>query len=61
MTMRKNVYVKQFGIPVSEEMYSELVDLCNEHELSISEWVRGAIEMRLSQEQKKQGNQTIEK
>ena len=54
--MRKRVYVKQLGIPVSEETYSEIVDLCDEQELSVSQWVRDAIEMKMSQEQRKQSN-----
>ena len=58
--MRKKVYVKQLGVPVSEEMYGELVDFCDEQELSVSEWVRGAIETKLTQLHENQNQQTIE-
>ena len=59
--MRKKVYVKQIGVPVSEEMYRELLDLCNKQELSVSEWIRDAIGTKLSQLHENQNQQTTEK
>lgn len=61
MTMKKKVYVKQIGVPVSEEMYRELLDLCNKQELSVSEWIRDAIGTKLSQLHENQNQQTTEK
>ena len=56
--MRKRRFTKQIGFPVEQETYEEIVTFCDVGELSISQWVRDAIEMKMSQEQRKQSNQT---
>ena len=48
--MRKRVYVKPIGIMVSEEMYGNIIDLSDKKEVSISDYVRSALESKLSQE-----------
>ena len=47
--MKKRLYTKQLGIPVQEAIYEAIVKLCDEQELGIAEWVRDAIEIKLSQ------------
>ena len=56
--MRKRRFTKQIGLPVEQETYEEIVTLCNEQELSISQWIRDAIEMKLSQLHENQNQQT---
>jgi hypothetical protein len=57
--MKKRLYVKQLGIPVRQETYEAIVKLCDEQELGIAEWVRDAIEVKLSQGEN-QGDQITE-
>ncbi len=59
--MRKKVYVKQIGVPVSDKMYEKLVNLCDEQELSVSEFVRDAIETKLAQEHTRESSQPTTK
>lgn len=59
--MRKKVYVKQIGVPVSDKMYEKLVNLCDKQELSVSQWVRSAIETKLAQEHANKSNQPTTK
>ena len=46
--MRKRVYIKPIGIMVSEEMYTSILEICDQEELAISDYVRSAIELKLS-------------
>ena len=48
--MRKKRYTQLIGLLVSEEMHKEITDICNEKELSVSQWIRAAIESKLAQE-----------
>ena len=48
--MKKKTYVKAIGIMVSTEMHKSIVNLCTEKELAISEFIRAAIELKLTQE-----------
>ena len=48
--MRKRVYIKPIGIMVSEEMYLTILDRSDLLEVSISHYIRSAIELKLSQE-----------
>jgi metal-responsive CopG/Arc/MetJ family transcriptional regulator len=47
--MRKRRFIRQLGIPVEEQVYQTIVSLCDEQEITKSEWVRGAIEAKLAQ------------
>ena len=47
--MRKRVFTRQLGVPVSEEIYQNIISLCDEGEETISQWVRDAINHKLSQ------------
>ena len=46
--MRKRVYIKPIGIMVSEEMFTSILEICDQEELAISDYVRSAIELKLS-------------
>jgi len=48
--MRKRLFTRQLGVPVSEEIYQKIISLCNEQEKSVSEWVRDAIKLKMAQE-----------
>ena len=50
--MRKRVYIKPIGIMVSEEMYTSILEICDQEELAISDYVRSALESKLSQKSK---------
>lgn len=47
--MRKRLFTQQLGVPVSEEIYQKIISLCDEQEVTISQWVRGAIELKMVQ------------
>ena len=57
--MKKRLYTRQLGIPVQEGIYKAITELCDEKELAIAEWVREAIEIKLSQGEN-QGDQITE-
>ena len=59
--MRKRVYIKPIGIMVSEEMYACINQICNDRELAISDYVRSAIELKLSQETENDENNITNK
>jgi xanthosine utilization system XapX-like protein len=47
--MRKRRFIRQLGIPVEEQVYQTIVSLCDKQEITMSEWVRSAIEAKLVQ------------
>lgn len=47
--MRKRLFTRQLGVPVEEEVYQKIISLCDEQEETISQWVRGAIELKMAQ------------
>ena len=47
--MRKKRYTQLIGLLVSEEMHKEITDICDEKDLSVSQWIRSAIESKLAQ------------
>jgi len=57
--MRKRIYIKPIGIMVSEEMHAYIIQICNERELAISDYVRSAIELKLSYETENDGNKKL--
>ena len=50
--MRKKHFTKQVGVVLSEEIYNQLIELTNKEEVTVSEWIREAIEERLSLDKK---------
>ena len=45
---KKRIYTKAVGLVVTEDVYERIQKLCDQQELSISEWLRDAIENKLS-------------
>ena len=45
--MRKRNFTRQVGLILSEETYNQLIEQTNKEEVTISEWIREAIEERL--------------
>jgi len=49
--MRKKHFTKPIGLIISEEVYNQVVEQTNKEEVTISEWIREAIDMRLKKTQ----------
>lgn len=47
---RKKLYTEYIALSSTKEMREIIVKLCDEQELSISEFIRSAIELKLQQE-----------
>ena len=45
---KKRIYTKAIGLVVTEDAYEKIQNLCDQQEISISEWLRDAIEIKLS-------------
>jgi predicted DNA-binding protein len=48
--MRKRHFSKQVGLILSEETHSRLIEQTDKDEVSVSEWIREAIQKRLLNE-----------
>jgi len=46
--MRKRNFTKQVGLILSEETYNRLIEQTNKEEVSVSAWIRGVIEEKLT-------------
>ena len=46
--MRKRNFTRQVGLILSEETYNQLIEQTNKEEVTVSEWIREAIEMKLA-------------
>jgi predicted CopG family antitoxin len=46
--MRKKVFTRQLAVSVSEDTWQRILKSTDEAEVSISEWIREAIEKRLN-------------
>ena len=47
--MRKRNFTKQVGLILSEETYNQLIEKTNKEEMSVSAWIRAAVENGLNQ------------
>ena len=47
--MKKKRYTKAIGLLVSNEMYGRIMEICDEQEIGISEFIREALNFRLEQ------------
>ncbi len=56
---KKKLYTEYIAISATKEMREIIVKLCEEQELSISEWVRSAVKLKLQQEPDSDENLTI--
>jgi len=50
---KKKLYTKPLAVMVREETHKKLMEICDKHELSFSEWIREAIEHKLDNENEK--------
>ena len=50
--MRKRHFTKQVGLILSDEEYNALIEQTNKEEVSISQWIREAIQEKLSLKRK---------
>jgi hypothetical protein len=57
--MRKRNFTKQVGLVLSRETYKQLIEQTNRKEVSVSEWIREAIEIRLTSERRIESNNRI--
>jgi predicted DNA-binding protein len=48
--MRKRRFIRQLGIPVTEEIYQAIISICDKEEKSMAEYIREAIEAKLAQD-----------
>jgi hypothetical protein len=55
--MRKRNYTRQVGLILTEETYNQLIEQTNKEEVTISEWVREAIEQKLEVNSSKEKDQ----
>ncbi len=46
--MRKKTLIRQLAVSVSEEIWKKILEATNEAEVSFSEWIRDAVEKKLS-------------
>ena len=49
--MRKKHFTKQVGLILAEQTYNQLIEQTNKEEVTISEWIREAVEMRLNRKE----------
>lgn len=54
---KKKRYTKTLGLLVAEDVYKRIMDLSDQQEKSIAEWLRDAIEHKLVHEQENQHNE----
>jgi hypothetical protein len=55
--MRKRHFTRQVGLILSERTYEQLIEQTDREEVSISEWIRSAIEKKLFGEKKEIRNE----
>jgi predicted HicB family RNase H-like nuclease len=46
--MRKKIMTRQLAVSVSEEAWKQILEATNELEVSVSQWIREAIEQKLA-------------
>ena len=55
--MRKRHFTRQVGLILPEETYKQLFEQTNKEELTISQWIRQAIQEKLSSQGKENNNE----
>jgi len=53
--MRKRNFTRQAAVILSEETYNQLIEETNREEVTVSEWIREAIDRKLFQGKKGEG------
>lgn len=51
--MRKRIYTRNVGVLLNEEIYQELINVTDELEATISEYIRGLIEKEIKLQKEK--------
>jgi len=54
---KKKLYTKPLALLVSDDIHKKVMDICHQQELSYSEWIRDAIELKLNHEHESQCNE----
>ena len=50
--MRKRLYTRNIGVLLTEDSYLQLINTTDELEITISEYIRGLVEMELKKNKK---------
>ena len=50
--MRKRLYTRNVGVLLTKDSYLQLIDITDELEVTISEYIRGLVETKLNINQK---------
>jgi len=53
---KRRSFTKPVALLVSDEIHKRILDICDRLEISISEWVRQAIDLKLDKEQEEPFN-----
>ena len=53
--MKKKLYIRPVSVVVSVEMYQQIAELTNQQEISVSDYIREAIQEKLTTESSKTG------
>jgi predicted DNA-binding protein len=48
--MRKRSYTRNVGVLVDDETYKRLIAITDKHEITLSKYIRGLIEQKISEE-----------
>ena len=56
--MRKKVFTRQLAVSVSDDTWVRILDSTNKQEISISAWIRVAIEKKLALDEPSQNDQS---
>lgn len=52
--MKKAKYVKSICCPMTEEMFTRIIEITNREEISISEFLRDSVELKLKYTEEKE-------
>ena len=59
--MKKKLYIRPVSVVVSVEMYQQIAELTNQQEISVSDYIREAIQEKLTTESNRTGGLNHEK
>jgi len=48
--MRKKIYTKMLNVLISDEMFKTIRQITDQEEVSISSWIRDAVQMRIDKD-----------
>jgi hypothetical protein len=50
--MRKRLYTRNVGVLLTEDSYKQLIDITDELEVTVSEFIRGLVEKEINKKEK---------